>query len=1099
MRHYTIPLLALLAVPLGWGQTSSGTARHIYYGTALPSKCSVSTGDVFFKTSSTIGIYQCGPTNNNWTLVAGVSAGGTVTQVDSGCGLTGGPISGTGTLKAAIAVDSQTGSTPFAIPSADCGKLISRNNAAGVLDTIAQATGAFGALWYAFYECLGAGGCTITPTTSTIDGATSLVMAQNQGVMIVSDGTNYFTVRGSGSAFQVNGAATTSNSPINFLNSNAFNGLTATFANPSAGGVKLGFSGTLNNAGLTNSSMTIAGHSVSLGGSQALASTDLSDTAVLVRSTDTGTVTNAMLAGSIANAKLANSSMTIAGHAVSLGGTQALAAADLSNGTTGTGAVVLAASPTLSGTATASALTLTGTLTTNVTGSTQCLHVNTSGVVSGTGSDCGSGGGATAWSAITNPSGNLALTMGADTSTFTFNATTGSSDLVKFTDTASNTGTGIMVHVTTASSSTEIPFQADANGKGWKVDASGNLSSVGATASGAAQFSGSSSGTVTVTVPAAAGTWTFSLPTGAAAAHQWLTTDTGGVASFTQPAFSDLSGSATCAQLPSLTGDTTTSAGSCATTTAKINGTAFSGTNGDVVIFGASNTPADAGFLATNVVRKDAVNTGAAAMTLNLAASTTADAFRVPVAAGATAGAAGSIVYDSTNTNLHIYDGADGIVAPFASAPTTGHCVQVTVSSGKVTLTDAGGACTTGGGGGTVASGTAPSLAYYATTGTTVSGSGIGYGTNNLQSTTSTQAVTYQGGIDASANSALGTVTVRGANETGAGGASSQGGGALVAGGSNAATNTASVGGSVELLAGPSTGATTGLQGLLLIAESYAQSGTVTQWNLECFTSTAKTVTDCGASPGNIAGVAVAKSGTVQVAVAATPSEVPVNASAAVTIGHTVCAGTTAGQVTDSGGTGPCATGITVGVVVATSGAWPAYPDGTTFPTLSTTLPLIRLANRHGVGTGDIANSSVDLTTKVTGILPGANGGTGNGFFAVSGPASSLKTFTFPNASATIGQVVASGSSLALGTSAISGNSCATVVTATATGTLTTDVISWTPNADWSGVTGYGDASTDGLIVYVYPTADTVNFKVCNGTGTSITPGAASINWRVAR
>lgn len=35
----------------------------------------------------------------------------------------------------------------------------------------------------------------------------------------------------------------------------------------------------------------------------------------------------------------------------------------------------------------------TGNLTTNVTGSTQCLHVNSSGVVSGTGSDCGSGGG----------------------------------------------------------------------------------------------------------------------------------------------------------------------------------------------------------------------------------------------------------------------------------------------------------------------------------------------------------------------------------------------------------------------------------------------------------------------------------------------------------------------------------------------------------------------------------------------------------------------------------------------------------------------------------------------------------------------------------
>lgn len=45
---------------------------------------------------------------------------------------------------------------------------------------------------------------------------------------------------------------------------------------------------------------------------------------------------------------------------------------------------------------------------------------------------------------------------------------------------------------------------------------------------------------------------------------------------------------------------------------------------------------------------------------------------------------------------------------------------------------------------------------------------------------------------------------------------------------------------------------------------------------------------------------------------------------------------------------------------------------------------------------------SISLTSGVTGILPGANGGTANGFMAFSGPASSLKTFTLPNASATI-------------------------------------------------------------------------------------------------
>ncbi len=55
-----------------------------------------------------------------------------------------------------------------------------------------------------------------------------------------------------------------------------------------------------------------------------------------------------------------------------------------------------------------------------------------------------------------------------------------------------------------------------------------------------------------------------------------------------------------------------------------------------------------------------------------------------------------------------------------------------------------------------------------------------------------------------------------------------------------------------------------------------------------------------------------------------------------------------------------------------------------------------------GVVTNAMLAGSIDLTTKVTGILPSANGGTANGFFTVSGPATSAKTFTFPNASATV-------------------------------------------------------------------------------------------------
>ena len=56
----------------------------------------------------------------------------------------------------------------------------------------------------------------------------------------------------------------------------------------------------------------------------------------------------------------------------------------------------------------------------------------------------------------------------------------------------------------------------------------------------------------------------------------------------------------------------------------------------------------------------------------------------------------------------------------------------------------------------------------------------------------------------------------------------------------------------------------------------------------------------------------------------------------------------------------------------------------------------------HGNAAGQPSFAAVVLTADVSGILPGANGGTGNGFAAVSGPTTSLKTFTLPDASAKI-------------------------------------------------------------------------------------------------
>jgi hypothetical protein len=85
-------------------------------------------------------------------------------------------------------------------------------------------------------------------------------------------------------------------------------------------------------------------------------------------------------------------------------------------------------------------------------------------------------------------------------------------------------------------------------------------------------------------------------------------------------------------------------------------------------------------------------------------------------------------------------------------------------------------------------------------------------------------------------------------------------------------------------------------------------------------------------------------------------------------------------------------------------------------------------------------------------------------------------------------------------TTALSGNTCsASATTATATGSLTSDATEVTYASDPTGVTGYGAGTNGGITIRAWLTSNTINFKLCNETGSSITPGALSINWRVVR
>lgn len=108
-------------------------------------------------------------------------------------------------------VNNQTGTT-YTVLNTDRAKLVSFSNTAAVAVTLPQAGsgGSFSNTWFAWFENRNSGMVTVTPTTSTIDGSTALVLANGCGIGIFSDGSNYFTMQGNVASLQ--SVATGSNS-----------------------------------------------------------------------------------------------------------------------------------------------------------------------------------------------------------------------------------------------------------------------------------------------------------------------------------------------------------------------------------------------------------------------------------------------------------------------------------------------------------------------------------------------------------------------------------------------------------------------------------------------------------------------------------------------------------------------------------------------------------------------------------------------------------------------------------------------------------------------------------------------------------------------
>lgn len=84
----------------------------------------------------------------------------------------------------------QTGTT-YTVVTGDKGKLVRFTNSSAVAVSLDAVGGSFGTPWFAWFENNGAGVVTITPGSGTINGAGTLVLNQNEGVVLFFDGTNY--------------------------------------------------------------------------------------------------------------------------------------------------------------------------------------------------------------------------------------------------------------------------------------------------------------------------------------------------------------------------------------------------------------------------------------------------------------------------------------------------------------------------------------------------------------------------------------------------------------------------------------------------------------------------------------------------------------------------------------------------------------------------------------------------------------------------------------------------------------------------------------------------------------------------------------------
>lgn len=140
------------------------------------------------------GVYSAAGSTLARTIILGSRSGGTL-------GTSRISLSGTAQVRFVEAAEDMGGvrgtrvvtSTSDALANSDLNRPVTYNNASAIAVTLAQAgaSNLFLDGWATYIRNIGAGTVTITPATSTINGASTLAIAQGLGAFIWSDGTNY--------------------------------------------------------------------------------------------------------------------------------------------------------------------------------------------------------------------------------------------------------------------------------------------------------------------------------------------------------------------------------------------------------------------------------------------------------------------------------------------------------------------------------------------------------------------------------------------------------------------------------------------------------------------------------------------------------------------------------------------------------------------------------------------------------------------------------------------------------------------------------------------------------------------------------------------